>query len=147
MNGELVAFLAQPEVVAHGHDVEDHQSFDPFRGIEREAEGNMGAAVVPHDAKAIEAQFGHQLGEVERHRALGKGAVVAVGRGTIAAAVTAQVRCDDGEMARQRRRHAMPHGVRFGIAVNEQKWRPATSDACEDLDAASQYALLMEAGE
>ena len=64
---------------------------DALGCIEGEAERDTRAAIVPHDAEALEVERRHQLRHVEGHGALGVGAVIAVARGAVAAAVAAQI--------------------------------------------------------
>ena len=79
--------------------------------IERQAVRHPRAAVVADHREALEAERAHHLDLVGRHRALGVRRVIRRARGLVAVAVAAQVGRDDGELARQHRRHAVPHRV------------------------------------
>ena len=133
---ELEAFLAEPRDVERRDDVDQNETRDALGRIEGEPEGDTRAAIVPHDAEALEVERCHQLRHVEGHRALGVGAVVAVARGAVAAAVAAQIGRYHSEVLGQGRRHAVPHGVGLGIPVQQEKRWPAPADAGENLDAA-----------
>src|SRR3546814_9131728 len=59
--------------VVRRHDVEDGQPLDRLRPVERHAEADARAAVVPGDAEALEAELAHDLEAVFAHRPEGIG--------------------------------------------------------------------------
>ena len=119
-------------LVLRADDVEQHQAIDQLRQIERHPVGDAGAAVMAHDRKAGKPEMPHQRDHVPGHAAFRIRPVVLGGRRTGTAAVAAQIGCNDGVGARQMRRHAMPHGVRLRIAVQQQK--PRTGAAGSNVD-------------
>ena len=87
---------------------------------------------VARHAELAEAEVLH-----EQHLVIGHGSfrirgVVGVGRWLCAVAVAAQVRGNEGEVARQQWRHPMPHHVRFRKAVQQQQRMARSFAACED---------------
>ena len=94
-------------------DIEHGETIDALRMIERQPIGDPAAAIVPGDREAREPESHHDRHHVVRHRPLGVGRMVRIRGRTAAAAVAAQVGTDDGEVAREQRRHAAPHQVRL----------------------------------
>jgi hypothetical protein len=86
------------------------------------------AAVVSHHGEAIEAERGHRLDLVLRHRALGVVARIRL----LAVAVAAQVRRDDRAAFGEPGRHLVPHDMRLRIAVQQQHRRAFAADAQMD---------------
>ena len=100
-------------------------AFEPPGMVERQPVGDAAAAVVAGEAEAHVAERFHHLDHRIRHGALGVGRVLGVGSRRIRPAVAGQVRDDQAEALRQRRRHAMPHHVGLRIAVQQQQRRPS----------------------
>src|SRR3546814_2930003 len=63
--------------VVRRHDVEDGQPLDRLGTVERHAEANARAAVVPGDGKALKAELAHDLKAVLAHRPERVGGMVA----------------------------------------------------------------------
>jgi hypothetical protein len=88
--------------------------------VARQAMRHPAAAVVANDVEALVAERAHHLGHVLGHRALGIVGVVGQALGLGGIAIAAQVRADNGVVARELRRHLVPHGVGLRIAMQEQ---------------------------
>jgi hypothetical protein len=87
------------------------------RVVQREPQGDVGAAVVPRDREALVAQRAHQGDHVPRHRPLGGLRVIGARRRRGRLAVAAEVGADDRVVAGEQRGDAVPGGVRAGVAV------------------------------
>src|SRR3546814_4345056 len=79
--------------------------------VERHAEANARAAVVPGDGKALKAELAHDLKAVLAHRPERVGGMVAPAGRLGAVAVTAQIRGYHRVALGQRGRHPMPAHV------------------------------------
>ena len=99
------------------------------RMIERHAVRDARAAVVAEHAEALEAEVPHDLDLIERHRAF---RVQRCARrlpcDLAAVAVAAQIRDDDGVVARELARDGGPRDAALRRAVQEQDGRPAAAD-------------------
>ena len=103
-----------------------------LRVVECEAIGDATAPVVPGDREAAKTEPLHDGHHVARHGSFGIRLVVRGRPGAAAAAVAAEIGADDGEMARQDGRHASPHQMRLGKAVQQQDRRAGARSADED---------------
>src|SRR5512145_1998671 len=108
--------------------VEYRSSLELVCMIERHAVRDARAAVVAEHAEALEAEMPHDLDLIERHRALGVEVVLAVAHDLAAVAVTAQIRRDDGVVARELACDRSPRDAALGRAVQEQHGRAAAAD-------------------
>ena len=99
-----------------------------LRMIERHAVRDARAAVVAEHAEALEAEVPHDLDLIERHRALRVESVLGVALDLAAVAVAAQIRGDDGVVAREVARYGGPRDAALRRAVQEQDGRPAAAD-------------------
>ena len=106
-----------------------------LRMIERHAARDAAAAIVPDDGELLEAELAHDFDLVLRHRALGVARVIVAFGRLAAVAVAAQVRRDDGEALRERRRDVSPFEMRLRPALQQQHGRPAAADDAVDLGA------------
>src|SRR6188508_1466540 len=98
-------------------DVEHRGTLDFVRMIERQAVRNARAAIVTEYREALEAEVPHDLDLIERHRPLRIKTVLFVARDLAAVAVTAQVRDDDGVIARELARDGGPRDAALRRAV------------------------------
>jgi hypothetical protein len=101
------------------HDVEQCQSRDHLRMIQRHAARHPTAAIVPHDSEPFEAELTHDLDLVLRHRTLGVARVVRAAVRLAAVAISTQVRRDDGEALRQHRSDVSPFEMRLRPALQQ----------------------------
>src|SRR5512139_3367131 len=108
--------------------VEHRGPLDLVRMIERQAVRDARAAIVAEHRETLEAEMLHDLDLVERHRALRIETVLVVARDLAAVAVTAQIRDDDGVIAREIARDRGPRDAALRRAVQEQHGRPAAAD-------------------
>ena len=100
--------------------------------IEREPIGDAAAAIVAGEAEMHVAERLHHLDHRVRHGALGVGRMRRVAGRRGGPAVAGQIRHDQAEMPRQRRRHAVPHDIGLRIAMEQKERRPLPSGARED---------------
>jgi hypothetical protein len=131
--------------LADRHGVEDGEPGHDVGMVHREAEGYVGASVVPRDAEAGVPEATHQAPAILGHGALGVARVFAPRVRLGGLAVAAQVRGDEREALGQQRRHAVPGDVRPGMAVEEQQWRPVATVTNAERDLADLDALDLEA--
>ena len=127
--------------------VEHRDAFHGVGMIDGKPMRDAAAAVVPREPEAREPEVTHHLDHVQRHRALRVGGMARVGRGLRRVAVAAQVRADNGELARQRGGDPVPHRVRLRIAVEQQQRRPAAADHAVNPRARGVDVLRRKAGE
>mmetsp|Transcript_6402 Transcript_6402/g.26190 ORF Transcript_6402/g.26190 Transcript_6402/m.26190 type:complete len:216 (-) Transcript_6402:239-886(-) len=114
--------------LVHGQrrrDVEQHQPRDRLGVVQRQPVGHPRTAVVRQHREALVAEGAHQGHGVPRHLALGIGGAAVAGGRPVAVAIAAQVHQHDAALARQRRRHAVPHRHRLRMAVRQQQGRQA----------------------
>jgi len=100
--------------------------------IERHAESGPRAAVVPGDVELLEAERAHDVDLVLRHAAERVVRVVWLATRLGAVAVAAKIGGDDGEIAREARRDALPGKVGERVAVQEEKRRPFAAAPADD---------------
>src|SRR5512145_357555 len=96
--------------------------------IERHAVRDARAAIVAEHREALEAEMLHDLDLIEGHRALRIEVVLAVALDLAAVAVAAQIRDDDGVIARKLARDRGPRDAALRRAVQEQHGRPTAAD-------------------
>jgi hypothetical protein len=80
------------------------------------------------------------------HRPLGMRAMVGSRLRYRTLPVAAQIRDDDREFLGEPRRHPVPHRVRLGKAVKEERRRSVTGDPAEDIRAVARYGPRREPG-
>jgi hypothetical protein len=137
---------ALPHVVGR-HDVERCHALDASGRVERQPIGDTAAAVVAGETKADVAELFHDLDHGLGHRTLVVGRLLGVGLRHRRPAVAGQVGDHQREAFGERRRHAMPHHVGFGVAVQQQQRRPAAAGAREDSSRAGVDPVRGESGE
>jgi hypothetical protein len=115
-----------------GYDVEHGKLVQSPGVIERQAIRDPATAVMTGDEEVHVSLRLHDLNHGVCHCPLGVGGVLRVGLRRIRPAVTGQVGNEELEMARERRRHAMPHDVRLRMAVQQKKRASLTARAHED---------------
>ena len=117
--------LVQPlQVLDHRQAIHDHQPLDGVRVIHGRAEGHQRAPVMTHHREPVVAEVPHQCHHVACHRPLGRLRVPGRVRRQRRLAVTAQIRADHEERARQPRRDPVPGRVRAGMAVQQHHRLP-----------------------
>ena len=139
--------VGAPEMLGGRQDVEHRQLQHALRVVERQAIGAAPAAVVPGDEERLEPELAHHRDLVARHRPLRVRRVVGRGRRLRAVAVAAQIGRHHREVARQARRHLVPHHVGLRMAVQQQERRPAAAMAHADRRLAGVDHRELEAGE
>ncbi len=117
---------------------------DTIRTIERHAEADTGAAIVAGDGELVEAERVHHLERVLADCTERIAGMVLAAIGFRAVAIAAHVDRNDREIARERRRDLVPADERQRIAVDQEKWRPVTSDRDVDLGTARLDAPTLE---
>ena len=116
-------------------DVEDRRARDRLRVIEAHAVQDARAAIVTGGMKLRKTERRHHLDLILRHGAERIVDVPLATRWLFGIAVAAQVGADDGEVARQDRRHGVPRQMCEGIAVHQQQRRAAAAHYRDDAGA------------
>ena len=94
-----------------------------------DADGTSDAAVVPSGVEFVEAERGHHLDLILRHRAKRIILVVLAAWRLLGIAVAAQIRAHHGEFFRQCRCDLQPRQMRERVAVHQQhRWSLAAVD-------------------
>ena len=120
--------LVQPlQMLDHRQAIHDHQPLDGVRVIHGRAEGHQRAPVMTHHREPVVAEMPHQCHHVAGHRSLGRLRVPGCVRRQRRLAVTAQIRADHKERARQQRGHPVPGRVRAGMAMQQHYRLPLTA--------------------
>ena len=103
------------------------------------------AAIVANQVEAFESKMPHQADLVICHSA--KGIIRMVGQACRlgGGAIASQICADDGEALGKPWRNSGPHGHRLRKAVQEQHWRPVTSDDAGDVNAGYRDDFVFEA--
>src|ERR1700741_5073144 len=100
--------------------VENRGPLDFLRVIERHTVCDARTAVVAEYAEALEAEMLHDLDLIERHRAFRVEQVLGVAFDFAAVAVAAEVRGDDGVIAREVAGNGGPRDAALRRPVQEQ---------------------------
>lgn len=138
---EPVEIAGRQGLVGHGEggrggrDVHRAGAQDAVRMVEAEAVEDARAAVVRRHVEAPVAERTHQPGHVPRHGPLRLVGGLRHGRRHPRIAVAPQVGNHEREALLQERRDLVPHGMGFGIAVEQQQGRAPRVLPDPDMDA------------
>ena len=114
--------------------------------VEGEAIADPRAAVVARQGEANMAERLHDGDHVAAHGALGIGLVILVAARRGGPAIAAQVHADHPVGLGQGRRHAVPHGVGLGKAVQQHQGRAVAFRAGEDPTGLRVDPVRLESG-
>ncbi len=107
-------------VIIGRQDIQHRKPRQPAGMIERQAIGDAAAAIMPREGEMHMAELFHRLDDRPRHRTLGVGRMILVALRHVRPAITRQIGDDQREPLGELRRHAVPHYMRLGKAVQQQ---------------------------
>jgi hypothetical protein len=113
-------------------DVEERRLQHALGLIERHAKGGACAAVVAGDEEFIEAERPHHVDLILRHAPERVVRMIRLAARLRAVAVAPQIGRNDGEIARQARRNALPGEMGERVAVKQQERRTFAAAAPDD---------------